>query len=76
MTHLAYIYKDTPIATKGECMSGSIVFDKNSKRWWISVYWESKRYRVFKHPITGEPFWAKQSAEKQLYKIRTEIDEG
>lgn len=57
-------------------MSGSVVYDKRSKRWWISIYWEKKRYRIFRHPVTQEPFWAKKSAEKQLYKIRTEIDEG
>jgi len=76
LTTLAHIYKDTPIIKKGECMSGSVVYDKKSKRYWISVYWENKRYRIFRHPVTQDPFWAKQSAEKQLYKIRTEIDEG
>ena len=68
-------YNNTP-NVMGECMSGSVVYDKRSKRWWISIYWEKKRYRIFRHPVTQEPFWAKKSAEKQLYKIRTEIDEG
>ncbi|MBT7628761.1 MAG: tyrosine-type recombinase/integrase [Desulfobacula sp.] len=57
-------------------MGGSVVFDKKSKRYLISIYWEGKRYRVFRHPVTGEPFWHEKSADKQLNKIRTEIDEG
>jgi integrase len=28
------------------------------------------------NPLTGEPFWAKKNAEKQLNRIRTEVDEG
>ena len=59
-----------------ECMTGSVIYDKKSERYWISIYWEKKRYRIFRHPITREPFWHEKSAEKQLYKIRTEIDEG
>lgn len=57
-------------------MSGSVVYDKKSKRYWISIYWQTKRYRIFRHPITQEPFWHEKNAEKQLSKIRTEIDEG
>ncbi|MFC1552021.1 tyrosine-type recombinase/integrase [Candidatus Latescibacterota bacterium] len=57
-------------------MKGSVHYNKKSKRWVISVYWEEKRYRFWRHPNTGEPFWAKKSAEKQLNRIRTEVDEG
>lgn len=60
----------------GDCMSGSVHYDKKSKRYFLSIYWEGKRYKIFKHPVTQEPFWAKQSADKQLAKLRTEIDEG
>ena len=57
-------------------MGGSIHFNKQSKRWVISVYWEKKRYFFWKHPVTSEPFWHEKQAEKQLMRIRTEIDEG
>ena len=57
-------------------MGGSVHYDKRAKRWLISVYWEGKQHRFWKHPLSGEPFWAKASAEKQLNRIRTEIDEG
>ncbi|MBI9091136.1 MAG: tyrosine-type recombinase/integrase [Desulfobacterium sp.] len=67
-------YDSKPIG--GDFMGGSVHHDKKSNRWFISIYWESKRYKIFKHPVTQEPFWAKKSAEKQLNKIRTEIDEG
>ncbi|MFC1551906.1 tyrosine-type recombinase/integrase [Candidatus Latescibacterota bacterium] len=59
-------------------MKGSVHQRKNSKkpRWFVSIYWQSKRYKIRKHPITGEPFTSRESAEKQLGRIRTEIDEG
>ena len=76
MTLIQNAYKNTPKIIQGECMSGSVVYDKKSKRYWISIYWQKKRYRIFRHPITQEPFWHEKNAEKQLSKIRTEIDEG
>ena len=57
-------------------MGGSVHFDKKAQRYFISVYWEGKRHRIFKHPVTGEPFHAKKSAEKILSRIRSEIDYG
>jgi len=57
-------------------MKGSCHYDKKAKRWFIQLYWEGKKHRFWKHPLTGEPLWAKKSAEKQLNKIRTEVDEG
>ncbi len=60
----------------GDYMGGSVIYDKRSKRFYISIYWEGKRFRIFRHPVTNEPFFAKQSADKQLSRIRTEIDEG
>ena len=45
-------------------MGGSVHFDKGSKRWFISIYWEGKRYKIFKHPVTQEPSHAEKSAEK------------
>ncbi|MGA1841556.1 MAG: tyrosine-type recombinase/integrase [bacterium] len=57
-------------------MGGSIIKDRRDNKWCISVYWEGKRYRIYRHPITREPFYSKQSAQKQLDKIRCEVDEG
>ncbi|MFC1489242.1 tyrosine-type recombinase/integrase [Thermodesulfobacteriota bacterium] len=57
-------------------MKGSVYHDKKAQRWCVAIYWEGKRYRIWRHPLTGEPFWARRSAEKQLNRIRTEVDEG
>jgi integrase len=57
-------------------MKGSVHFDTRAKRWFISIYWEGKQHRIWRHPVTGEPFWAEKSAEKQLSRIRTEVDDG
>ena len=57
-------------------MGGSVHYDKQSKRWFISIYWESQRFKIFRHPVTQEPFHAEKSAEKILDRIRSEIDYG
>jgi len=57
-------------------MKGSCHYDKKAKRWFVQIYWEGKKHRIWRHPLTGEPFWAKKSADKQLNRIRTEVDEG
>ncbi len=57
-------------------MGGSVHYDKKAKRYFISVYWEGKQHRFWRHPLSGEPFWAKKSADKQLNRIRTEVDEN
>lgn len=57
-------------------MKGSVYYDKKAKRHYVQIYWDGRRYRMWRHPITGEPYWDKRSAEKQLDKIRTEVDEG
>lgn len=57
-------------------MKGSCHLDKRATRWFVQIYWEGEKYRFWKHPQTGEPFWSKQSAEKQLNRIRVEVDEG
>jgi integrase len=57
-------------------MKGSVHFDKKSNRWFIAMYWEGQQHKFFKHPLTGEPFFSDRSAEKQLDRIRTEVDEG
>jgi len=57
-------------------MKGSCHYDKKAKRWFVQIYWEGLKHRFWKHPQTGEPFWARKSANKQLNRIRTEVDEG
>jgi integrase len=73
--HLNILYNQSIILGIGY-MKGSTHYDKKAKRWLISIYWEGKQHRFWKHPLTNEPFWVKASAEKQLNKIRTEVDEG
>jgi len=74
-SHQKILYSTT--LKKGvDYMKGSVHFDRKSKRWFLSIYWEGHRYKFFRHPVTGEPFFAQKSAEKQLDKIRTEVDEG
>ena len=57
-------------------MKGSVQYDKHSKRYYIALYWEKNAYRFFNHKDTGDPFWSKQSAEKQLGRLRSEVDSG
>jgi integrase len=69
-------YTPKTILFGGGFMGGSIHKDGKSERFYISIYWEGKRYRIFRHPETRDPFYSQKSAEKQLDKIRCEIDEG
>ena len=57
-------------------MKGSVHYDKKAKRWPISVYLKGMKSRFWRHPLTGEPFWHRKNAEKQLNRIRTEINEN
>jgi integrase len=72
---LTRAYQNNNHQPGGDFMGGSVIYDKNSKRHYISIYWQGKRYKIFKHPITGDPFFDKRSAEKQLGKLRTQVDE-
>lgn len=65
-----------PYPKGADYMKGSVHYDKKAKRWLISVYWEGKQYRFWRHPLTREPFWHRKNADKQLNRIRTEIDEN
>ena len=56
-------------------MGGSVHQDKKSGKWFISVYFEGKRYKIFRHPVSLEPFRVKESAKKQLSYIQVEIDQ-
>lgn len=53
-------------------MKGSVQYHASAKRYYISWYPE----RIWKNPITGEPFWHKKNAEKVLDKMRCEVDAG
>jgi integrase len=55
-------------------MKGSFHFDSKANRFYISVYWEEKRYRIFNY--NGDPIYHEKTAEKLLNKIRAEIDDG
>ncbi len=55
-------------------MGGSIIHHAPAGRWYIQIYWEGKRYKIWKY--NGDPIWHKKTAEKLLSKIRAEIDEG
>lgn len=57
-------------------MGGSVIYQSSASRYFIQIYWESKKYRIWRHPISGDPFFSKRSAEKQLHRIQTEIDDG
>ena len=55
-------------------MGGSCHYSKTSKRWFVSIYWNKVRYRIFKY--NGEPIYHEKTAQKLLNKIRAEIDDG
>ena len=55
-------------------MKGSFHFDQRANRYYISVYWQGKRYRIFNY--NGDPIYHEKTAEKLLNKIRAEIDDG
>jgi integrase len=56
----------------GDCMKGSVQFHKPAGRHYISWY----PVKIWKNPITREPFWHKRNAEKILDKMRCEDDAG
>lgn len=56
----------------GDCMKGSVQYHAPAKRYYISWYPE----RIWKNPITGEPFWHEKNAHKILDKMRCEVDAG
>jgi integrase len=55
-------------------MSGSCHYHAPADRWYVSVYWQGKRHKIWKYD--GEPIWAEQTATKLVNRIRTEIDDG
>lgn len=67
-------YPITPQKRGGDFMKGSIHFHEPAKRWYVSLYWQGQRYRIWKY--NGEPLWHQKTAEKLLSKIRAEVDSG
>jgi len=65
---------DTPPYKGVDFMGGSIIFHKPAGRWFVQIYWQGKRYKIWKY--NGDPIWHEKTAEKLLNKIRAEIDEG
>lgn len=53
-------------------MKGSVQYHAPAKRYYISWYPE----RIWKNPITGEPFWHEKNATKILNKMRCDEDAG
>ena len=58
----------------GGYMKGSYHYDEKAHRYFVSVYWQGKRYRIFNY--NGEPIYHEKTADKLLSKIRAEIDDG
>jgi integrase len=58
----------------GGYMKGSYHYDKKAQRYFVSVYWQSKHYRIFRY--NSEPIWHEKTADKLLNKVRAEIDDG
>lgn len=64
----------TPQFKGGGYMGGSTYYHQPAKRWYVQVYWQGKRYKIWHY--NGDPIWHEKTAEKLLNKIRAEIDEG
>jgi len=65
---------DNPLNKGGDYMGGSINFHKPAERWYVQVYWQRKRYKIWKY--NGDAIWHEKTAAKLLNKIRAEIDDG
>jgi integrase len=57
-------------------MAGSVHYNTRSRRWFVSIYWEGTRYRIWRDPVTNDPFWSEGHAQKILFSIRNEVDRG
>jgi hypothetical protein len=55
-------------------MKGTYRYDKKARRFYVSIYWQGKPYRIFRY--NGEPIWHEKTADKLLNKARAEIDDG
>lgn len=64
----------TPRSKGGDYMGGSTQYHKPAQRWYVQIYWQGKRYKIWNY--NGDPIWHEKTAEKLLNKIRAEIDDG
>jgi integrase len=55
-------------------MSGSYHFHAPAGRYFVSIYWDGKRNKIWRY--NGEPLWHEKTANKLLSKIRAEVDDG
>jgi integrase len=67
-------YPITPNKRGGDFMGGHYRFDEKANRFYVSIYWQKKKYKIFRY--NGEPIWHEKTASKLLNKIRAEIDDG
>jgi integrase len=58
----------------GDFMFGSFHWHEPAKRYFVSLYWDGKRHKIWRY--NGEPIWHEKTANKLLSKIRAEIDDG
>ena len=70
----AAIQRIEPLRGGDGFMKGSYHFHEPAGRWYISIYWQGKRYRIWKY--NGDPIWHEKTADKLLSKMRAEIDDG
>lgn len=72
--HLAGNCSITSMKMGGDygCMKGSVQYHAPAKRYYISWY----PVKIWKNPITNDPFWHQKNAEKILDKMRCEEDAG
>jgi len=55
-------------------MGGHYRFDESAKRYYVSIYYQKKKYKIFRYH--DEPIWHEKTASKLLNKIRAEMDDG
>ena len=65
---------DNTLTVGGDYMKGTYRYDKKARRFYVSIYWQGKPYRIFRY--NGEPIWHEKTADKLLNKVRAEIDDG
>ena len=65
---------DNPLTQGGDYMKGTYRYDRKARRFYVSIYWQGKPYRIFRY--NGEPIWHEKTADKLLNKARAEIDDG
>jgi len=73
------IYNNPPLKKNsigGGFMGGSVQYHKPANRWYIQIYWEGKRCRLWKDYDTFQPFYTKARALKYLGIAQGQIDKN